>query len=56
MTILLKNIKTLQKVRLSCGTYFSPAIETINKKINKNNNKLSFNILLIISDGIDDDI
>ena len=48
--------RTLQEVILSGGTYFAPVIETINEKISKNNNKLNYNILLIISDGYVDDI
>ena len=43
--------KTLHEVELSGGTYFAPVIKTINEKISKNNSKLKYNILLIISDG-----
>ncbi len=48
--------RTVNEVRFSGGTYFAPVINSINEKIKQNNNKLNYNILLIISDGIVDDI
>ena len=43
--------RTLQEVELSGGTYFAPVIQSINEKISQGENKLNYNILLIISDG-----
>ena len=48
--------RTVNEVELSGGTYFAPVIKSINEKLNKNNNKLNYNILLIISDGSVHDI
>ena len=51
-----KNIK--KEIIFSGGTYFSPVIDKINEELKKNiNNKnLNYHILLIISDGIVEDI
>ena len=50
--------KTVKKVTFSGGTYFSPVIEKINQELKKNinNENLKYHILLILSDGIVDDI
>ena len=47
---------TVNTVDFSGGTYFAPVIKSINNKIKLNNNNLNYNVLLIISDGIIDDI
>ena len=49
--------KTVNSVQLSGGTYFSPIIKEIKRKCETNkDNDFNYNILLIISDGIIDDI
>ena len=47
---------TLNKVELSAGTFFAPVINNINGIIKDENKKLSYYILLIISDGFFEDM
>ena len=46
----------VNKVDFSGGTYFAPVINSINSKIKSSNQKLNYNILMIISDGYVHDI
>ena len=48
--------KTVLSVSFSGGTYFAPVINEVNNKIKTNQNELNYYILLIITDGIIDDI
>ena len=46
----------LNEIELSEPTYFSPIINKINEMIKENNNNYQYNILLILTDGILNDV
>ena len=53
---ILNNHKALKKVELWGPTHFSPIIKKMNKIIKEQNNKFKYHILMILTDGIIEDM